>query len=657
MKMPFRSFSLALPAALLLAGGLTAKPPAKPTAPAKAPASAAAQAPRQSKPYTIDQFLANTSYGGASFSPDGHKILVGSNQTGVFNVFAMPVDGGKPVQLTDSKVSAIQAVGYFPNDERFLYLSDQGGNEKTHLYVQSPDGKVRDLTPGDKLRADFEGWAPDEKAFFLSTNERDPAAMDLYEMSADGYDRKLLYTNDGGFSLGGISPDRRWVALVKSVSTSDSAIYLYDRTASKLTRLTPETPNEEVANGPDMFSRDSGSLYYTTNQGSEFAYLVRYELAAGKKTDLVRTHWDVAGAGLSRDGRFLTVAINDDAHTDLRIFDAATMKPVALPTLPGADVTGVTFSKDSSRMAFYAESAGPRDLYVRDVAGGEARQLTHALNPAIDAADLVSAQVVRFKSYDGLEIPGLLYQPRNASAGSTVPALVSVHGGPGGQSRVGYSGFTQFLVNHGYAVYAINNRGSSGYGKKFFSLDDRKHGEADLDDCVASKKMLAATGWVNPDRIGILGGSYGGYMVLAALAFRPQAFSVGVDMYGVSNWLRTLQSIPEWWGPAREALYKELGDPVKDADYLRRISPLFHADKIERPLIVLQGENDPRVLKKESDEIVEAVRKKGVPVEYFIFPNEGHGFARKESQEKAYQAALEFLDKYLKGSGATASSR
>ena len=648
MKMPLRSFALGLTAALLFVGGLSAKPPAKP---------AAAPQARQPKQYTIDQFLANTAYGGASFSPDGRKILVGSNQTGTFNVFSIPVDGGRPVQLTDSKVNAIQPVGYFPNDERFLYLSDQGGNEKSHLYVQSPDGSVRDLTPGDKLRAEFEGWAPDEKGFFLSTNERDPAAMDLYEMSVDGYERKLLYTNDGGFSIGAISPDRRWVALVKSISTSDSDIYLYDRTAAKLTRLTPETPNEDVANAPETFSRDNCSLYYATNQGSEFAYLVRYELATGKQTDLVRTHWDVAGAGLSRDGRFLTVAINNDARTELRVFDAATLKPVELPTLPGADVTGVTFSKDSSRMAFYAESAGPRDLYVREVGSGQARQLTHALNPAIDPADLVPGQVVRFKSYDGLEIPGLLYKPLGASTGGKVPALVSVHGGPGGQSRVGYSGFTQFLVNHGYAVYAINNRGSSGYGKKFFTLDDRKHGDADLDDCVASKKMLAATGWVNPDRIGILGGSYGGYMVLAALSFRPQAFAVGVDMYGVSNWLRTLQSIPAWWGPARDALYKELGDPVKDADYLRRISPLFHADRIERPLIVLQGENDPRVLKKESDEIVEAVRKKGVPVEYLIFPNEGHGFARRESQEKAYQATLNFLDKYLKGSGAAASSR
>ncbi len=642
MKKPLRFLMPGLMAAFLVAVPLYPKPPAAPQ--------------KQPRQYTIDQFLANTAYGGATFSADGRKLLVGSNQTGVFNVFAFPVDGGKPVQLTDSKVSALQPAGYFPNDERFLYASDQGGNEQTHLYVQSPDGKVRELTPGDKLRAEFQGWAPDEKSFFFTTNERDASAMDLYEMSVDGYERKLLYTNDGGFVIGAISPDRRWIALVKVLTNSDSDVYLYDRTAGKLTRLTPETPNEEVANGPQVFSRDSQSLYYTTDQGSEFSYLMRYDLATGKSIEVLRAPWDVAGAGLSRDGRFLTVTINNDARTELKVFDAATLKPVALPTLPGADVTGVVFSKDSSQMAFFAEAAGPRNLYVRDLKGGKIRQLTHALNPAIDPADLVPAQIVRFKSYDGVEIPGLLYKPHGASPANKVPALLAVHGGPGGQSRVSYSGFLQFLVNHGYAVYAINNRGSSGYGKTFFMMDDRKHGESDLDDCVTSKKMLAATGWVDGDRIGILGGSYGGYMVLAALSFRPQAFAVGVDLYGVSNWLRTLQSIPAWWGPARDSIYKELGDPEKDADYLRRISPLFHADQIERPLIVLQGENDPRVLKKESDEIVEAVRKKGVPVEYIVFPNEGHGFSRKESQEKAYTATLEFLDKYLKGAKAAPSA-
>ncbi len=641
MTNPFRTLLTGLGLVVLLAGAASAKPPVKP----------AAEAPRQVKQYTIDQFLANTAYGGSSFSPDGRKILVGSNQTGVFNAFAIPVAGGEPVQLTDSKVSAIQPIGYFPHDERFLYSSDQGGNEKDHLYVQLPDGKTQDLTPGENLKADFMGWTKDEKGFFLITNERDASAFDIYEMSLDGYERKLLYKNEKGHLPGAVSPDRRYVALARAVTNAASDIDLYDRTTGKLTTIASHEANgEEVANSGEDFSPDGKSLYYTTDQGSQFAYLVRYDLETGKRTEVLRPQWDVQGASFSRDGKWFTVFINNDAKTELRVFQAAGMKPVKLPAIQ-ADITGLNFQPNGSMMAFYAESAGPRDLYVSDLKTGKIRQLTHALNAAIDPKDLVPGQVVRFKSFDGTEIPGLLYKPLAASPASKVPGLVWVHGGPGGQSRVGYSGLIQYLVNHGYAIYAINNRGSSGYGKAFYAMDDRKHGEGDLDDCVATKKMFAATGWVDPARIGIVGGSYGGYMVLAALAFRPTEFAAGVDLFGVSNWLRTLESIPAWWGPTRDSLYKELGDPKADADYLRKISPLFHADKIERPLIVLQGENDPRVLKAESSEIVEAVKKKGVPVEFLLFPNEGHGFARRDTQEKAYTATLQFLDKYLKGTG------
>ncbi|HEY4596974.1 MAG TPA: S9 family peptidase [Thermoanaerobaculia bacterium] len=648
MKTPLRIASTVLALAALLAGTASARPLAK-------PAKTRETAPRQVRQYTIDQFLANTAYGGASFSPDGRKILLSSNQTGVFNAFALPLDGGKPVQLTDSKVSAIQAIGYFPHDERFLYTSDQGGNEKNHIYVQNPDGKVEDLTPGDNLKAEFFGWAPDEKSFFFGTNERDPQAFDVYEMTVEGfqrtYQRTPLYKNEGGYLPAGVSPDRRYIALAKVVSNAASDIYLYDRTTSKLTQIAQGLEGQtQVSNQVQDLSPDGKSLYYTTDKGSEFASLVRYDLATGERAEVLRPQWDVVGAGFSQDGRWFTVSINNDAKTELRVFQVqgAAMKPVKLPAIQ-ADINNVVFQPHGSLMAFYAEAAGPRDLYVTDLKTGKIRQLTHALSPAINPKDLVPPQVVRFKSYDGVEIPGVLYKPLSASPSARVPAVLSVHGGPGGQSRVGYSGLTQYLVNHGYAVYAINNRGSSGYGKTFYAMDDRKHGEADLDDCVASKQMLVATGWVDPGRIGILGGSYGGYMVLAALAFRPREFAAGVDLYGVSNWLRTLESIPAWWGPQRDALYKELGDPKADADYLKKISPLFHADQIERPLIVLQGENDPRVLKAESQEIVDAVKKKGVPVEFLLFPNEGHGFARRETQEKAYRATLDFLDKYLKG--------
>jgi len=204
-------------------------------------------------------------------------------------------------------------------------------------------------------------------------------------------------------------------------------------------------------------------------------------------------------------------------------------------------------------------------------------------------------------------------------------------------------------VNHGYAVLGINNRGSSGYGKTFYVADDKKHGKEPLWDCVEGKDYLAGLPSVDGDRIGIIGGSYGGYMVLAALAYKPEEFAAGIDIFGVANWLRTIESIPKWWESFRLALYQEMGDPEKDREMLREISPVFHADKIRRPLLVLQGANDPRVLKAESDDIVAAVKKNGVPVEYIVFPDEGHGFTKKKNQIEGYGAILKFLDKYLKG--------
>jgi dipeptidyl aminopeptidase/acylaminoacyl peptidase len=245
-------------------------------------------------------------------------------------------------------------------------------------------------------------------------------------------------------------------------------------------------------------------------------------------------------------------------------------------------------------------------------------------------------------------IPSIYYKPHGASATNKVPAIVYVHGGPGGQTRRGYSAQIQYLVNNGYAVLGINNRGSSGYGKSFFAADDKKHGREPLWDCTEAKTYLASLGYIDADKIGIMGGSYGGYMTVAALAFRPEVFKVGVNIFGVTNWIRTLESIPPYWEASRKALYQEIGDPVADREFLLATSPLFHAKEIRKPMIVIQGANDPRVIKAESDDIVAAVQKNGVPVEYVVFPDEGHGFSKKKNSMEANQKILAFLDKYLK---------
>jgi dipeptidyl aminopeptidase/acylaminoacyl peptidase len=596
--------------------------------------------------YTVEDFLDTTTFYGASFSPDKSKVLVSSNESGVYNAYAIPVEGGDPEPLTTSTDNSIFAIGYFPEDERFLYTSDQGGNELNHLYVRNLDGSATDLTPGEGHKASFYGWAWDDETFYVGTNERDQKYFDVYEYTLDGYDRTMVFQNEVGYNFADVSPDRRYMVFSKTITTTNSDMYLYDSETKELTLITEH--EGEIDYSPQTFSPDGKRLYFLTDENSEFAYLARRNLASGAVENVIETDWDVSYAYFSKHGKYMMVGINNDARTELRVYDAASMDMIDLPELPDAEISSVNVARDESRMTFYVSSSRmPSDLFYYDLSGHDPVQLTSSLNPKMKPEHLVDGQVVRFKSFDGVEIPGILYKPHPAGPDNKVPALVSVHGGPGGQSRVGYRALTQYLVNHGYAVYAINNRGSSGYGKTFFRMDDRKHGEGDLDDCVSSKKMLVETGYVDPDRIGIIGGSYGGYMVLAALAFRPEEFDVGVNMFGVSNWLRTLQSIPPWWESFKKALEVEMGD-FDDEEYLKEISPLFHAEKIVKPMIVLQGANDPRVLQVESDEVVEKVRANGVPVEYIVFEDEGHGFMKNENREEGYKAILVFLDKYLK---------
>jgi len=456
------------------------------------------------------------------------------------------------------------------------------------------------------------------------------------------------FQNDKGLNFGGISRDKRYFAFSKSLTTNNSDLYLYDRETKELEHLSPHQGDVQYA--PSSFSPDSQSLYFLTNEVGESMFLKRYEIATGKFEKVEATNWDIQYGYFSRHGKYRVVGINNDAKTEIKIYDTATNKPISLPKLPNGEITSVNISRSEKLMTFYLNgSRAPNNLFVYDLATKKYTQLSNTMNPEIEQNDLVEAKVVRYKSFDGVEIPSIHYKPNHIKPGEKAPALVWVHGGPGGQSGVGYSALIQYLVNHGYVVIAVNNRGSSGYGKTFFKMDDMKHGEEDLADCVEAKKFLAATGYVDPNKIGIIGGSYGGYMVLAGLAFRPEEFAVGVDIFGVANWVRTLKSIPPWWEAFREALYKEMGNPATDEEYLRRISPLYHPDKIKKPLIVLQGANDPRVLKVESDEIVEAVKKNGVPVEYVVFPDEGHGFVKKENEIKGYKAILDFVDKHLKG--------
>jgi dipeptidyl aminopeptidase/acylaminoacyl peptidase len=608
---------------------------------------------RMPKQYTIEQFLNTTSIFGSSFSADEKSILVSSNQTGIYNAFQIPVAGGKPAPLTASTKDSTYAVSYFPHDNRILFSRDSGGNERTHLFIQDLDGHQSDLTPGEKTKAFFGGWTFDESAFFFLSNARNERFFDLYRAKISDLTPQLIYQDDTGYNFSGVSDDEKYIAFSKPKTDNDSDIYLYTVESKQLKHLTPHTG--EVRFQAQAFSHDSRYLYYLTDDGGEFTYAARYEIATGKMETVERRKWDIEFVYFSRNGKYRVIGVNEDARTKVEIFDAASGKQLALPALPEGQISNVTFSRNEDLMSFYFNGDHtPANLFLFDLKSQSVKQLTDTQNPAIDSADLVDSQVVRYKSFDGMEIPAILYKPQQASAEAQAPALVWVHGGPGGQSGRGYSNLLQFFVNHGYVVLAVNNRGSSGYGKTFYKADEKRHGHEPLWDCVQAKSYLNSLNYVEHNRIGIIGGSYGGYMTLAALTLQPKEFVVGVDLFGISNWVRTLESIPPWWEAQKEALYKKIGDPKADRDMLLTVSPLFNAAKVERPLMILQGANDPRVIKVESDDMVAAIQKKGGIVEYMVFPDEGHGFTKRENQIKGYGAILVFLDRYLKSASLAA---
>lgn len=600
--------------------------------------------------YTIEQFTNTRSLGGASFSQDESRILYHSDQTGNYNLFTVPVEGGDPTQVTDAENDSRFAGTFFPTDDRILFHGDQGGNELYHIFLREEDGEVTDLTPWEKARSLFRGWERSDEAFYFVSNRRDPRAMDLYRTDLNTLKSEMHFQNDDALSLGDISGDGRYVTLVEQVTNANTRLFLVDLEDGERIEIMPHEVDAVVS--PMTFHPTDPWLYFGTNLDHEFNYVMRYHLETGESEVVHKVDWDVMGISFSHNGRYRAISINEDARTKLEVMDTETGRPVHIENLPAGNITSVGFSRSEDRMAFYlSDSRHPADLFVFEIRDNEWRRLTNASNPEIDPENLVTAEVRRFESFDGVEIPGVFYKPHQIKPGEKAPAVVWVHGGPGGQSRIGYSAVIQYLVNHGYVVYAINNRGSSGYGKTFYHLDDLKHGEDDLDDVVESKKWLADMEFVDGERIGIVGGSYGGYMTLAALTFRPEVFTAGVDLFGISNWVRTLESIPPWWEAQRIALYKEIGHPEKHREQLRAKSPLFHADQIVRPLMVLQGANDPRVLKVESDEIVEAVKANGVPVEYIVFDDEGHGFRNQDNQIRGYKAMLNFLDRYVKHAG------
>lgn len=596
--------------------------------------------------YGIEDFFNNVSISGGYISTDEEKIIFSSNQSGIFNVYEANIQTGKINQLTASDKESFFVRAYVPDSNDFIYSADSEGNEINHLFLRKGDDTVIDLTPNENEKSIFYKWSIDNQFLYYLSNKRDARYFDLYKMKIGQWVPKMVYKNNDNFSLSDISNDERYLLLSKSITTSENKFYLFDVIENKKIEIS-SLPGSYSSAG---FSNDNNTFFYITDINNEFSYLNKYDILSMESSIIYETEWDVMYSYLSKNEKYRIIGVNEDGKNSVKVIELDTNSTIKFPSFDNEDISSVSFSESEKKIRLTVGSSKmPNDLFVYDIEAETLKKITNSLNPKIDSKSLVSAQVIRYKSFDGLEIPAIYYKPLSASKKNKVPALVWVHGGPGGQSRMGFNPLIQYLTNNGYAILAVNNRGSSGYGKSFYKMDDKNHGEKDLQDCIWGKKWLQKQEYIDENKIGIIGGSYGGYMTMAAMTFTPDEFMVGVNIFGVTNWIRTLKSIPTYWEASRKALYDELGDPFSsDSIRLKKISPLFHADKVINPVMVLQGANDPRVLQIESDEIVEELNMNDIPVEYVVFDDEGHGFRKKENQIEGYRKIKSFLDLYLK---------
>ena len=595
--------------------------------------------------YSIETLMSNNRTSGGYFSKDASRLIYSSDKTGVFNIYEVDLATKKETQKTYSKKESYFVQGYSPLTNEIIYSADKGGNENSHLYLIRNSESI-DLTPGEDTKASFFGWTKDQTNMYFQSNSRDPKYFDLYKIDIKTLETKMIFQNDMAYSYNSISENDKYLVFKLSISRNEDTMFLYDLE----TRIKIEISNKKANYSGQGFDKNDKNYFYTTNYDGDFYYLMSYNMTSGERELVYKTDWDVRNSYLTKNNTYRVISINEDAKNRLVVVNNNENSTLNFKGLEGLNIDGVYFSENEEILRISVRSSkSPGEIYTYNLTNDELIKITSNLNSKINPSNLVEGNIIRYESFDGLKIPAIFYKPKNATKEEKVPALVWVHGGPGGQSRIGYRPLIQYLVNNGYAILAVNNRGSSGYGKTFYSLDDKNHGEDDLKDCAWGKYWLQKQEYIDTEKIGIIGGSYGGFMTMAAMTFMPEEFKVGVNIYGVTNWVRTLRSIPAYWESSRNQLYREMGNPyTKDSVRLYNISPLFHAKNIKNPIMVLQGANDPRVLQIESDEMVKAARDSGTYVEYVLFEDAGHGFAKKQQQIEGYSKILNFVDNKLK---------
>jgi dipeptidyl aminopeptidase/acylaminoacyl peptidase len=601
----------------------------------------------------MKDFFRNAEKRSFQISPDGNYLSFMQSVNARMNVFVQKIGEEAVTQVTFATERDI--AGYFwKGNNRIIYVQDSKGDENFRLFAVDRDGKnQKDLTPFEKVRAGIVDDLEDNpNEMLIQINKNNPQVFDVYRINVNTGDMKVVGQNPGNITGWQTDHDGKLRVAITTDGVNSSILYR-DNEDQEFKTLITTTFKETVA--PIFFTFDNKNLYMASNLGRDKAAIVEYDIKNNKEVRVLYENpdYDVSGLNYSRKNKTLSYATYVGWKQEYFFFskEAENIFNDLTSKLGGKQIAVSGNNKDEDKLlirTYSDKSLGA--YYFYDVKTKDLKKLSD-VSPWLNEQHLADQKPITYKSRDGLTIHGYLTLPKGVDA-KNLPVVVNPHGGPWARDVWGFNPEVQFLANRGYAVLQMNFRGSTGYGREFWETSFKQWGKTMQDDISDGVKWLIDQGIADPKRVGIYGGSYGGYATLAGLTFTPELYACGVDYVGVSNLFTFQNSIPPYWEPYKEMLYEMVGHPQKDSLLLRDASPVFHVDKIVAPLFIAQGAHDPRVNKNESDQMVEALQKRGIDVPYMVKDNEGHGFRNEENRFDFYGAMEQFFFKYLGGRAA-----
>ncbi len=582
-----------------------------------------------------------------SFSPDGTRIAFVSDLTGIPQVWTVATEGGWP-QLVTALDDQVGAVRWSPDGTWLAFSLAPGGGMNGQIYIVRPDGsEMRRLTSGGKDNNWLGQWTSDARALTVSSNRRNADAMDSFLLDVTEGTWQHVATNPGIGSITDVDHQQRFALIDRMVNRGDNNLVLVDMNDSRETLLTPHEGPGTFENG--RFAANSKTIYLISNAGRELGAFARIQLDTAMAPGPVellaeRSDAELQDFELTHDGRTVALLWNVAGRSNIALYDIASGTLADGPELPAEMVYGMTFSVDGTRLAFAATgSTAPMDIWVWELGTEHVSQVTHSQHAGVALHTLVRPELVRFAAHDDLELTGWLYRPRNAT--SAGPVVLSFHGGPEGQERPYFNSTYQALLAQGIAVLAPNVRGSSGFGKTFVNLDNGGLRYDAIRDIKACVDYVTVNGIANAGQIGIMGGSYGGYMTMAGLTDYPDLFAAGANLFGVVNFETFFRETEPWMAAISKIEY---GDPDTEKDLLRDLSPIHKLDRVIAPTLVLHGANDTNVPVVEAEQVVTGLQERGIPVEYVLFPDEGHGFRKTPNRIRSTTSIVRWFVEHLK---------